>query len=73
MLTDSDRNNTLKTKNPDPGYATGTSTDLEGFKLSATYHLVQNMTIGANYYHFNQIDSDDPTYHLFQADVVVKF
>ncbi|WP_235585165.1 putative porin, partial [Chlorobium limicola] len=68
VLTDSDRNNTLSSSTP-----TGTSTDLEGFKLSASYHLVQNMTIGANYYHFNQIDSDDPTYHLFQADVVVKF
>lgn len=68
VLTDSDRNNTLSSSTK-----TGTSTDLNGFKISASYHLVQNMTIGANYYHFNRIDSDDPTYHLFQADVVVKF
>jgi hypothetical protein len=72
VLTDSDRNNTLSSSSTQ-AKESGTSTDLEGFKIGATYHLVQNMTIGANYYHFNQIDSDDPTYHLFQADVVVKF
>lgn len=60
VLTDSDRNG-------------GTSTDLEGFKLGATYHLVQNMTVGATYYNFSQIDNDSVTNHLFQADVVVKF
>lgn len=60
VLTDSDRNG-------------ASSTDLEGFKLNATYHLVQNMTLGATYMNFNQIDVDDTANHLFQADVVVKF
>ncbi|MBN1279158.1 MAG: putative porin [Chlorobiaceae bacterium] len=59
-LTDSDRNN-------------GSSTDLEGFKLNATYHLVQNMTLGATYMNFSPIDDDSITNHLLQADVVVKF
>ncbi len=60
VLTDSDRNG-------------ASSTDLEGFKLNATYHLVQNMTLGATYMNFNKIDDDTTTNHLFQADVVVKF
>lgn len=59
-ITDSDRNG-------------GSFTDLEGFKLNATYHLVQNMTLGATYMNFNKIDDDATTNHLFQADVVVKF
>jgi hypothetical protein len=59
-ITDSDRNG-------------GSFTDLEGFKIGATYHLVQNMTLGATYYNFNKIDDDTTTNHLFQADVVVKF
>jgi hypothetical protein len=59
-LTDSDRN-------------AGSSTDLEGFKLNATYHLVQNMTLGATYMNFSPIDDDSVTNHLLQADVVVKF
>jgi len=60
VLSDSDRNG-------------GSGTDLEGFKVGATYHLVQNMMLGATYYNFTQMDKDDPTNHLFQADVVVKF
>ncbi|WP_449258133.1 putative porin [Chlorobium limicola] len=60
FLTDSDRNG-------------GSSTDLEGFKLNATYHLVQNMTLGATYMNFSKIDDDSVTNHLLQADVVVKF
>jgi hypothetical protein len=60
VLTDSDRN-------------AGAYTDLEGFKIGAVYHLVQNMTVGATYFNFNKIDDDTTTNHLFQADVVVKF
>lgn len=60
VLSDSDRNG-------------GSGTDLEGFKFNATYHLVQNMTLGATYYNFSKIDDDSTTNHLFQADVVVKF
>jgi hypothetical protein len=67
ILTDSDRNGAK-------------STNLEGFKVGAVYHLVQNLTLGATYFNFNTID--DPataadessnTEHLLQADVVVKF
>ncbi|RXK87865.1 hypothetical protein EST62_05875 [Chlorobaculum sp. 24CR] len=62
IFTDSDRN-------------AGRSTNLEGFKLSTTYHLVQNMTVGATYMNFQDIDGSkkDQTQHLLQADVVVKF
>ncbi|ABL65083.1 conserved hypothetical protein [Chlorobium phaeobacteroides DSM 266] len=60
ILTDSDRNG-------------GSATNLEGFKVAAVYHLVQNMTLGATYLNFKTKDVDDITNHLFQADVVVKF
>jgi len=62
IFTDSDRNG-------------GRSTNLEGFKLSTKYHLVQNMTIGATYMNFQDIigAKKDQTQHLLQADVVVKF
>jgi len=62
IFTDSDRN-------------AGRSTNLEGFKLSTTYHLVQNMTVGATYMNFQDIagTKKDQTQHLLQADVVVKF
>jgi hypothetical protein len=67
-ITDSDRNG-------------GSFTNMEGFKIGAVYHLVQNMTIGATYYNFDWKDEQlvskvadrDDRQHLLQADVVVKF
>ncbi|NTW57024.1 MAG: hypothetical protein HGB20_08295 [Chlorobiaceae bacterium] len=59
-FTDSDRNN-------------GSGTDLEGFKVGAVYHLVQNFTIGLTYFNFQKINDDSKTYHTFMADAVVKF
>jgi len=67
-ITDSDRNG-------------GSFTNLEGFKLSAVYHVVQNMTLGLTYYNFDWKDKAlvssvadrDDRQHLLQADVVVKF
>lgn len=66
-ITDSDRNG-------------GSFTNLEGFKVGAVYHLVQNMTIGASYYNFEwkeksleSVANSDDCQHLLQADVVVKF
>jgi opacity protein-like surface antigen len=47
-----------------------------GWELGATYHLVQNMTVGAKYYNYRQIEgveSGDPRLHTLQADLVVKF
>ncbi|ABB24109.1 putative porin [Pelodictyon luteolum] len=62
-MTDSDRN--------------GGGTNCEGFKISSTYQLIQNMTLGATYFNFNKIDGTaaqvDDTKHLFQLDAVVKF
>jgi hypothetical protein len=67
VLTDSDRN-------------MGAATDLKGFKIGAVYHLVQNLTLGVNYFNFKTIDdkttvADEsaPTRHIFMADAVVKF
>lgn len=64
-VTDSDRNG-------------GSFTNLEGFKTSLVYHLVQDMTIGATYYNFGRQDklvaaADDDRIHLVQLDAVVKF
>ncbi|MBZ4220388.1 MAG: putative porin [Chlorobium sp.] len=68
VLTDSDRN-------------MGAATDLKGFKIGGVYHLVQNMTLGVNYFNFKTIDNkatttvdeSAPTRHILMADVVVKF
>jgi len=69
QFTDSDRN-------------LGSQVNLKGVKIGGVYHLVQNMTLGVNYFRFKNI-ADDPatvaiesttnTTHLFMADVVVKF
>ena len=59
-FTDSDRND-------------GSGTNLEGFKVGAVYHLVQNMTLGVNYFNFQTIGDNSRTYHTFMADAVVKF
>ncbi|MBN1927976.1 MAG: putative porin [Chlorobiaceae bacterium] len=67
-LTDSDRNAPASYK-----------TNIKGVKLNATYHLVQNMTIGATYMNFSRLHDlgvakeTSKTNHLLQADVVVKF
>jgi hypothetical protein len=62
-MTDSDRN--------------GGGTNLEGFKISSKYQLIQNMTLGATYFNFHKIvgteAETDATKHLFQLDAVVKF
>jgi len=58
-LTDSDRNG-------------GSATNLEGFKVSGAYHLVQNMTVGATYFNFSTI-GDDTTRHAIMLDTVIKF
>jgi hypothetical protein len=47
-----------------------------GWEVGATYHVVQNMTVGAKYYNYRQIqggDAGDPRLHTLQADLVVKF
>lgn len=48
----------------------------QGWELGATYHLVQNMTIGAKYYNYYQIfnvEANNPHLHTLQCDMVVKF
>ncbi len=60
ILTDSDRN-------------MGSATNLEGVKVSGLYHLVQNMTVGATYFKFNNIDDSTLKRHILMADVVIKF
>ena len=64
FFTDSDR----KVGN----YNSGT----QGWEVGATYHLVQNMTVGAkyyNYYQIHQLDAGNPHLHTLQCDMVVKF
>lgn len=48
----------------------------DGWEVGATYHLVQNMTIGAKYYNYRQMDvveAGNPHLHTLQCDLVVKF
>lgn len=49
----------------------------QGWEVGATYHLVQNMTVGAKYYNYSQIDNPgdlrNPHLHTLQCDMVVKF
>ena len=60
-FTDSDRNR-------------GSQVNLKGIKIGAAYHLVQNMTIGVNYFRFNNIIGNTlPTSNLFWVDATVKF
>jgi hypothetical protein len=59
-FTDSDRND-------------GSGTNLEGFKVGAVYHLVQNFTIGLTYFNFQTIGVNSTRNHTFMADAVVKF
>lgn len=52
--------------------------NVKGFEVAATYHLVQNMTIGARYYNYSNIDdstvpSVNPKLHQLQLDALVKF
>ncbi|TLU83067.1 MAG: hypothetical protein FDX30_08355 [Chlorobium sp.] len=70
LFTDSDRK--LAT--------TGTNysiVNVKGFEVGLYYHLVQNMTLGARYFLYNNIDktpSDkNQTLHQLQVDAVVKF
>jgi hypothetical protein len=54
------------------------NTNTEGWEIGTTYHLVQNMTVGAKYYNYRQIDhtigdAGNPRLHTLQADLVVKF
>jgi hypothetical protein len=50
-------------------------TNIRGFEVAATYHLVQNMSVGARYYRYKNIDKSagDPTLNTLQVDAVVKF
>ena len=60
-FTDSDRNR-------------GSQTNLKGIKIGAAYHLVQNMTLGLNYFRFKRIIGDTlPTTLLLWVDATVKF
>ena len=51
--------------------------NINGFEVAGTYHLVQNMTIGARYYQYNNIDASatayNPKLHQLQLDALVKF
>jgi len=52
--------------------------NIKGFEVAATYHLVQNMTIGARYYNYSNINDStvpavNPTLHQLQLDAMVKF
>ena len=50
--------------------------NIKGFEIAGTYHLVQNMTIGARYYQYKNIDcltAFNPTQHQLQMDAVIKF
>jgi hypothetical protein len=51
--------------------------NVKGFEVAGTYHLVQNFTIGARYYQYNNIDASagkfNPTLHQLQLDALVKF
>ncbi len=51
------------------------NTNTKGWELGLVYQLVQNMTVGAKYYNYRQIDPDagNPRLHTLQADLVVKF
>jgi hypothetical protein len=53
----------------------GKFTDMRGFKVSTTYQVIQNMTIGATYFNFVRPKAEEAlnTYHLLQLDAVVKF
>ncbi|MEI7696278.1 MAG: putative porin [Chlorobium sp.] len=53
----------------------GTIVNVEGLEIAATYHLVQNMIIGARYFHYNTIDKSagEPKLTQLQLDAVVKF
>ena len=60
-FTDSDRNR-------------GAQVNLKGIKIGAAYHLVQNMTLGLNYFRFkNIIGNTLPTTQLLWVDATVKF
>lgn len=60
-FTDSDRNR-------------GAQVNLKGIKIGAAYHLVQNMTLGLNYFRFkNIIGNTLPTSQILWVDATVKF
>ena len=49
--------------------------NVKGYEVALTYHLIQNMTIGARYFCYNEIDKEalNPTLHQLQVDALVKF
>ena len=55
----------------------GDIVNIKGFEVAGTYHLVQNFTIGARYYQYNNIDASagkyNPMLHQLQLDALVKF
>ena len=48
--------------------------NVKGYEVALTYHLIQNMTIGARYFSYNQINKEagNPTLHQLQVDALVK-
>ena len=75
FMTDSDRNIGGGNAN------VPSNVNLEGMKLGVTYHMVKNMTVGATYFSFSDIndtdttavDSTTKTRHTLMLDTVVKF
>jgi len=51
----------------------GGGTDGSGFEVGATYHLVQNMTVGLKYLNHERGIDSDISREIWQADMVVKF
>ena len=67
LFTDSDRK---------VGITSASIVNVKGFEVGLTYHLVQNLTLGARYYCYKQIDKEaayNPTLHQLQVDALVKF
>ena len=69
MFTDSDRK---------VGSATLPETaivNVKGYEIAGTYHLVQNFTLGARYFNYNNIDKQagNPKLNQLQLDALVKF
>jgi hypothetical protein len=79
LFTDSDRKLATSIPNyngPSKNYATSI-VNVKGFEVGLTYHLVQNLTLGARYFCYNNIDKNpsdkNQTLHQLQVDALVKF
>ena len=49
------------------------STNVKGYHLAFKYGLMKHVFGALNYYRTERIKGDDPTDHIFQADVIFKF